>query len=65
MEGQGRWMDNNFIERLWKSVKREDIYLKSYPLMRETRRGLFEWYIGSGLEISVIFLALITLLTVV
>lgn len=30
MDGKGRWMDNVFIERLWKSVKYEDIYLKAY-----------------------------------
>ncbi|MBP7016927.1 MAG: transposase family protein, partial [Smithella sp.] len=30
MDGKGRWMDNVFIERLWKSVKYEDVYLKSY-----------------------------------
>ncbi len=30
MDGRGRWMDNIFIERLWKTVKYEDIYLKAY-----------------------------------
>ncbi len=39
MDGKGRWMDNVFIERLWKSVKYEDIYLKSYGSMTEARRG--------------------------
>jgi len=33
MDGKGRWMDNVFIERLWKSVKYEDIYLKAYASM--------------------------------
>lgn len=40
MDGKGRWMDNVFIERLWKSVKYEDIYLKSYGSMTEARKGL-------------------------
>jgi putative transposase len=30
MDGKGRWMDNVFIERLWRSVKYEDVYLKEY-----------------------------------
>ena len=33
MDGKGRWMDNVLIERLWKSVKYEDIYLKVYGSM--------------------------------
>jgi putative transposase len=44
MDGKGRWMDNVFIERLWKSVKYEDIYLKAYSSMKEARRGLCEYF---------------------
>ena len=47
MDGKGRWMDNVFIERLWKSVKYEDIYLKGYASMAEVRNGLaiyFKFY---------------------
>ena len=40
MDGKGRWMDNVFIERLWKSVKYEDIYLKAYASMAEVKNGL-------------------------
>jgi putative transposase len=40
MDGKGRWMDNIFIERLWKSVKYEDIYLKAYGSMAEAKKGL-------------------------
>ena len=40
MDGKGRWMDNVFIERLWKSVKYEDIYLKGYGSMAEVKKGL-------------------------
>jgi len=44
MDGKGRWMDNVFIERLWKSVKYEDVYLKAYPSMTEARRGLSQYF---------------------
>lgn len=47
MDGRGRWMDNIFIERLWKTVKYEDIYLKAYGSIADVRRGLkmyFERY---------------------
>lgn len=44
MDGKGRWMDNVFIERLWKSVKYEDIYLKAYTSMAEVRNGLVSYF---------------------
>lgn len=44
MDGKGRWMDNVFIERLWKSVKYEDIYLKGYGSMAEVRKGLAAYF---------------------
>jgi len=44
MDGKGRWMDNVFIERLWKSVKYEDIYLKGYASMAEVRNGLVNYF---------------------
>jgi putative transposase len=47
MDGKGRWMDNVFIERLWKSVKYEEVYLKGYNSISEARRALddyFEFY---------------------
>lgn len=47
MDGRGRWMDNVFIERLWKSVKYEDIYLNAYTSMAEVKKGLgiyFQFY---------------------
>jgi putative transposase len=44
MDGKGRWMDNVFIERLWKSVKYEDIYLKAYTSMTEARKGLTSYF---------------------
>ncbi len=44
MDGRGRWMDNVFIERLWKSVKYEDVYLKAYGSISEVRKGLTQWF---------------------
>lgn len=47
MDGKGRALDNVFIERLWRSVKYEDIYPKGYESLREVRQGLkkyFEFY---------------------
>ena len=47
MDGKGRWMDNVFIERLWKNVKYEEVYLKGYGTIAEARRELeiyFEFY---------------------
>ena len=43
MDGRGRWMDNVFIERLWRSLKYEDIYLKGYADGREARAGIAGW----------------------
>ena len=43
MDGRGRWMDNVFIERLWRSLKCEDIYLKGYADGREARAGIGLW----------------------
>jgi putative transposase len=44
MDGRGRWMDNVFIERLWRSLKHEDVYLKGYVDGRETRLGIAAWF---------------------
>ncbi len=44
MDGKGRWMDNRMIERLWRSVKYEDIYLRDYLDGLELGRGLTEWF---------------------
>ncbi|MDC7243780.1 MAG: IS3 family transposase [Sphaerochaetaceae bacterium] len=44
MDGQGRWKDNIFIERLWKSLKYEDFYLKSYENVRELKKGIQKYF---------------------
>lgn len=43
MDGKGRWVDNVFIERLWRSLKYEDVYLKAYGTPRELELGLSDW----------------------
>jgi putative transposase len=43
MDGRGRWMDNVFIERLWRSLKHEDVYLKGYADGQEAKAGIAEW----------------------
>lgn len=44
MDGRGRWVDNRFIERLWRSVKYEDIYLRDYSDGLEAGRGLARYF---------------------
>lgn len=44
MDGRGRCMDNIFTERLWRTVKYEDVYLKQYRTIAEARQGLGEYF---------------------
>ena len=44
MDGNGRWRDNIFIERLWKAVKYEEIYLKAYESISHARRELTKYF---------------------
>jgi len=44
MDSRGRWMDNRFIERLWRSVKYEDIYINDYLDGLEAGRGLARYF---------------------
>jgi len=43
MDGKGRWMDNVFIERLWRSLKYEKVRLYSYDTVHELRGHVDEW----------------------
>lgn len=43
MDGRGRWMDNVFIERLWRSLKYECVYLHAFETGSELRAGLAQW----------------------
>jgi putative transposase len=44
MDGKGRWVDNVFVERLWKSVKYEEVYLHAYDSVAEARQGLQRYF---------------------
>jgi putative transposase len=44
MDGRGRCFDNIFIERLWRSLKHEEVYLKDYQRMSEARAGIDRWF---------------------
>ncbi len=47
MDGKGRWLDNVFVERLWRSVKYEHVYLHAYESVTEAREqlaGYFQFY---------------------
>ena len=44
MDGRGRAFDNIFVERLWRNVKHEDVYLKGYATMGELMVGLAEYF---------------------
>ena len=44
MDGQGRCRDNLYVERLWRTLKYEDIYLKAYESVRELKTGLSRYF---------------------
>jgi putative transposase len=44
MDGKGRWVDNVFVERLWKSVKYEEVYLHAYDTVSQARQGLESYF---------------------
>jgi putative transposase len=43
MDGKGRFLDNIFIERLWRSLKYEEVYIKAYGSVAEARQGIGGW----------------------
>jgi putative transposase len=43
MDGKGRWVDNVFVERLWRSLKYEEVYLKGYGSVAEARKSISEY----------------------
>ena len=50
MDGKGSWRDNVFVERLWRSVKYEEVYLRAYATVAEARASIgryLGWYNGS------------------
>ena len=50
MDGRGRWMDNVFIERLWRSLKYECVFLNAFETGSEARVGIGRWisYYNAG-----------------
>jgi putative transposase len=44
MDGRGRCLDNIFIERLWRSLKYEEVYLRDYPLVSDAHAGIGNWF---------------------
>ena len=44
MDGKGRWVDNVFVERLWRSVKYEEVYLKAYDSINAARTSLGRYF---------------------
>ncbi len=44
MDGRGRCLDNIFMERLWRSLKYEEVYLRDYALVPEARAGVGNWF---------------------
>jgi putative transposase len=44
MDGKGRYSDNLFVERLWRTVKYEEVYLKAYQNGREARTGIGDYF---------------------
>jgi putative transposase len=44
MDGKGAWRDNIFVERLWRSVKYEEVYLKAYESMADARQSLKRYF---------------------
>ena len=43
MDGKGRFLDNIFIERLWRSLKYEEVFITAYGSVMEARRGIGGW----------------------
>ena len=44
MDGKGRYQDNIFVERLWRTVKYEEVYLKAYASVLEAQKGLEDYF---------------------
>ena len=43
MDGKGRWIDNRMIERLWRSLKYECVYLRAFETGSQARNGIGQW----------------------
>jgi putative transposase len=52
MDGRGCWRDNVFVERLWRSVKYEDVYIKAYEGVAAARNSLAAYFVGPAKPVS-------------
>ncbi len=43
MDGKGRWLDNVYVERLWRSLKQEEVYRRAYDTVAEARKGIADY----------------------
>ena len=43
MDGKGRWLDNVYVERLWRSLKQEEVYRRAYETVAEARKAITEY----------------------
>ncbi len=50
MDGRGRAYDNIFVERLWRTVKYEEVYLHQYTMVSDARRGLDKYFLFYNME---------------
>ena len=44
MDGKGRWMDNVIVERLWRSLKYENVYPSGYANIKEAKKGISDYF---------------------
>ena len=44
MDGKGQWVDNVFVERLWRSVKYEEVYLSAYDTVLDAKQALGKYF---------------------
>ena len=43
MDGKGAWTDNIFIERFWRSLKYEEVYLRAYDTVADAKRWIYRY----------------------
>src|SRR5258707_11535998 len=53
MDGKGRCMDNIFVERLWRSLKYEEVYLNAYATVAEAKAGIGDWLSSTTTSASI------------
>ncbi len=56
MDGKGRAFDNIFVERFWRKLKYEDVYLKGYETVVECRKGLGEYIVDTTTSTKILLL---------